>query len=446
MIQGYRTLFLPALCAALIGCSDTGREEATGKGNIRAINAVVGAPDVDFLIEERALGNVAYKSSMAVQQYDDLGYDFRFQVSLPGSSDPVVLDRQFLDVERDRDYVFVLDGTVDDPDMFLWDDALRQWDESETVFEMRFAHLSDTLGEIDVYFQAPDTDPVAGNQVATLANGERSDVMEFPEGEYRLTLTPAGDPQTILYRSADREIAAASTDVMIAFDPDPSLTGDVNVRHVSGAGASSELTDPRFRAQARFIHAAFGTGNVDVAEAGEFSPPLVADLAFGESTADVDLAGGETEYTFTAAGNMGATLLEETLTNTTGLHYTRILAGPPDDLAVINQTASRRPFATNPRLGIIHAASNFEELDVYLLPAGEPITDNNPGSSDVPFGTASSLSSLQSDNYELTLTLPDEDTIVGGPVALDLAAGDVVQALFLDTADPNVAEIVLLTP
>lgn len=446
MIQGYRSLLLLALSTVLIGCTESDREEATGKANIRAVNAIVGAPNVNFLIEERQLDNIAFKSSMAAQQYDDLSYDFRFELTLPGASGTMVLAEEFVDVEADRDYVFVLDGTVAAPSIRLWDDAITQWDGSESVFELRFAHLADTVGEVDVYFGEAGTAPVAGNQVATLGNGDRSDPMEFPAGDHQVTLTPAGDPQTILYRSGERTFAGATTDDVVVFDRDPSITGNVNVRHITGAGSSTELPDERFPPQVQFVHAAFNAGNVDIAEDGDFNPPLVADLAFGERTADTDVTAGAVEYTYTAAGNMGATLIEEELTNAVGLYYNRVLIGSPDDLDIINQPSSRRPFTTNPRLAIMHAAANFENLDVYLLPTGESIADNSPSSPDFAFGTASGMTSVATDEYELTLTLPDEETVVAGPVSLDLAAGDVVQALFLDTADPNVAEILVYSP
>ena len=39
MIQGYRSLLLLALSALFIGCTESDREEATGKANIRAIRS-----------------------------------------------------------------------------------------------------------------------------------------------------------------------------------------------------------------------------------------------------------------------------------------------------------------------------------------------------------------------------------------------------------------------
>jgi len=440
MNQGYRYLLLLLMSLALLGCAESNREKATGKANIRAINAVVGAPSVNFLIEERNLDAVPFKNALA-QRFDDLSYDFRFELRLPGGTAPKVLARQFADVAANHDYVFVLDGTVANPQIRLWDTEERQWDGSETVFEIVLAHLNDTLGPVDVYFAAPGTQPVAGNEVATLDNGERAAPMEFSGGDYELMLTPAGDPQTVLYTSGSRSWQSAATSDVIIFDKDPTVTGDVNLRQVTAGGNSVELSDPRFPPQAQFINAAFGSGNIDIAEDGEFNPPLVTDLAFGERTADIDVSPAAADYTYTAAGNMGAILLEDTQTNLSGLHVNRLLVGPPGDLAVISTTSARRPFSTNPRFALTHAAANFDNVDVYLLPAGNSVADSNPTSPNVPFGFASGMGSVAADSYELSVTLPGEKTVVAGPLALELAAGDVVETVILDSADPNAAQI-----
>ncbi|MDH3552622.1 MAG: hypothetical protein OER22_08415, partial [Gammaproteobacteria bacterium] len=58
---------IPAVCMAAVclgACSNESKlPVATGKGNIRAINAIPSAPAFSFLIEERLIGSVDYRAS-----------------------------------------------------------------------------------------------------------------------------------------------------------------------------------------------------------------------------------------------------------------------------------------------------------------------------------------------------------------------------------------------
>lgn len=442
MTIAHRPILLSlAACLLAAGCADSSLEEATGKADLSAINASVSAPEIQFFLEERNLGNVAFKASTPAQEFDDLNYTVNFDVQVPGETERRRLVSMDVDVQPDRNYVFVFTGSVGNPGMLLWDTAERQWEGNETVFEMGFAHLSPAAGAVDVYFAAPGTAPAAGNAVGTLANGERLDAADFPEGDYVLILTPAGDPQTTLYMSGTRTYNAATTDTLVLFDTDPSTTGDLNVRLVSNTGAATELPDPRFPPEVRVLHATFGLGNIDIAEDGDFNPPLIADLAFGELTPDTVVAAGAVDYTVTAAGNMGAILAEEELTNLAGGHFNRTLVGPVDEPVFASSASGRRPFSTSARLAFTHAASNFETVDIYLLQAGESVADNNPSSINIPFKFTSGLSSLVAGDYEMSLTPNGEKTLIAGPIAIDLANGDVVDIYVLDTVDPNVADV-----
>ena len=43
------------------GCAEGTRPEATGKGLVRGIHAIVDAPELTFLIEEKNIGGVGYR-------------------------------------------------------------------------------------------------------------------------------------------------------------------------------------------------------------------------------------------------------------------------------------------------------------------------------------------------------------------------------------------------
>ena len=95
---------------ALFGCSDTQRLEATGKSAVRGINALVDSPEISFLIEERSIGGVSFKGVAGFAEYDDLTYNFNFDILLTGDTEATRLGSQFIDVVVDHEYTVVLSG------------------------------------------------------------------------------------------------------------------------------------------------------------------------------------------------------------------------------------------------------------------------------------------------------------------------------------------------
>ena len=92
---------------AIVGCgSGSSLPEATGKGVIRMINAIPTSPEIGFLIEERALDSVPYKSNSSPGRWDDLSYTFNFEISRPLQTENTRIASRPLDVIRDVEYTF----------------------------------------------------------------------------------------------------------------------------------------------------------------------------------------------------------------------------------------------------------------------------------------------------------------------------------------------------
>lgn len=440
----YRLLLLTLACLAGSACVESSREDATGKASLRGVNGIVDAPDVAFKIEERSLGTVAYGATTPVRRFDDLTYNFNFDASIPGEEQQRRLATRFLDVILDTAYLFVLSGTVSNAEIVLWEQPERQWNGSESVFELNFAHLNNTAGPVDVYFAAAGVAPAAGNAVATLTRGERLGPSEFAGGDYVLSVTPANDPQTILYSSTTRSYTAATTSTILLLDRNPSRTAELTVRQITAAGDSVDMFDPRFPPQGRVLHAAAGIGNVDLAENGDFGALVASDVALGEITADAPLTAGTNTYTFTDTGNQGAIILEREQIIGDGLYENLILTGSAAAPGALNTISQRRPFATSGRIDFVHAAAAFDTIDIYLLPAGESIDDAAPTSPQFPFGFTTGLAAIVADNYEITVALAGEKTVLAGPLAVDVANRDVLEIFVIEAADPNAVDVVIV--
>ena len=70
-----KRIIIALACTATLliaGCTgDSQFPEPTGKGGVRAINAIPGSPVVTFRIEERSLGTLSYTESSTPDLYDD---------------------------------------------------------------------------------------------------------------------------------------------------------------------------------------------------------------------------------------------------------------------------------------------------------------------------------------------------------------------------------------
>ncbi len=294
-----------AVVAAVSGCSESAREAATGKSNIRGINAIVTAPEVSFLIEERGLGNVDFKDNSGFNSFDDLSYDFNFDLFLPGVLTATRLTTQFIDVLADHEYTVVLTGTIANPSSLFWEDPVREWSGTETIFEIFFAHLAPSMGELDVYFATTGTVPVLGQAVGSVSNGGRLPALEFEAAQYELILTRKDVPATIVFQSVPLA-AAAQTQVLVAvFDPDPSVLGNVGVNFIAHNGGSSILSDINFPPQVRTLHAALDIVNFDGYFNSDFANIIYSDIRFQELSPYAEVFDATTLLTLTPVGRSG---------------------------------------------------------------------------------------------------------------------------------------------
>ena len=429
--------------AALIACSvESSLPNATGKGSIRAINAIKNSPSIAFLIEEQQLSAVAYKNSTTAERYDDLEYRFNVEVQFAGESTPRRVASQLLDVVADKDYIFLISGSLANPTMTLWEGDQRNWDDGATVFETRFAHTAKSLGDIDVYFAASGVAPVLGEERGTLSFGQIIPAAEFPAGDYVLIMTASGDPSTIYFSSDTIPITAQSTLLFTVFDADANDTGPLSVRVYTDSGATSPISDPDYPPTLRFIHASMALATADVYNEETLTTPILTSHAFGGISADIPVAAGNNSLTYTAAGNSGAILFENTVNAFGGTHSAVVIIGADvDSLGAVTFVPNRSPVDTFITFSFMNAAANHPSVDVYIVAADADITDQLPLLPSNFFGNAPTLAGLNAGSYDLYLTDSAEQTVLAGPVRIDAALGDVINIIALDTVDPATAQI-----
>ena len=412
-----RTLFAIFAIAIIAGCGgDSALPVATGKGSIRMINAIPTSPEIGFLIEERVLDGVAYKSNSTPQDWDDLTYTFNFEISRPRQLESGRIASQFLDVVRDIEYTFVVRGSVDAPVVDIWQIPEREFSGTDTVFEMRAGHAADALGTVDVYLGLASAAPDLGNLVATLAPGEVSAPADVEPDTFVITVTSAGDPADIIYRSGSTPILSNQSVLITVFEGDANDTAPVTVRVFNQTGASSAVPDARFPPTARFVHATTQLGTSDLYDDEALQNRIVANLAFGDITGDIDMGVGEIPITATALA---------------------------DEVNGAQVPVDRRSIETVARLTFFHSASNHEFVDLYLVESGTSIEDVLPRQIALGYGLQSAALGFTAGSYDLYITTSGEKTVLDGPISLEATLGDVFEAVLLDRVDPALAEFKL---
>ena len=440
-VLGIAALFGAAL---LTGCGgDSTLPEATGKGRIRAINAIETAPNIDFLIEERLVGSAAFKDSTNASEFDDLDYTFNFEVLLPTGRERVA--SQFLDVVADRDYTFVISGSLDSPTITLDETDIREFAASDTVFEMRFAHFGSVLGDVDVFFDAPGVAPALDQQVARLSAGSISDPADFAEGDYVLIYTAAGDPGTVLFTSDTLTLPAQTAATIAVFDADANDLDQVSVRSFTAAAGSARIADVNVMPTIRFFHASMALATADIyADDVTMTPPIVMGQAFGEFSDDIPLPSGLSTLTYTGAGDTATILFEQEVAITQGTRNNFYVIGEMDALEPIITIVDRRPVETLVKFSLLHAAFNHDIIDFYLVDAGADITDLSPLLFGLPAGTQPLQSTFQPGSYDIYVTVAQEKTVLAGPTRLDVELGDIVDLIILDNTDPAIADLLFV--
>ena len=443
---------LTALLAAAMGIAGCAKESdlptPTGEGSVRAINAIPTSPNINFLIEERFLNAIVFKTVSSSSTWDDLDYTFNFEAVLAGDSQATRIASQYVDFVDGTEYTMLLTGALDAPDITLWEWSTREWTGDETVFEIRFGNAAASLGPIDAYVLDPGSAPALGNQSGTVAFKEISDAQEFEAQEVIIVLTPAGDDSTILFQSKPIRPIAGLSYIVSTFETDANDTGPVSVRLMNtGTGSSGRLVDINSSATGRFFHASINVEAVDIYVDDPLTAPIVAGHAFGDITGDVDIPDGEVPITYTASGNTGAIIVDVDRGILEGGRVNFYLARDPDGDEVLTVAqVDRRSIETQARISIANTAANHPEVDIYLVPAGEVIDERLPT---VPSLRTQSLPvsfPVFANDYDIYVTEPDEKTVLLGPEPITLQLGDVVETVIYDTVDPATPDWVIVPP
>lgn len=430
----------------LAACSvESDLPEASGKANLRMINAVPTSGEIVFVIEERSLGTASYPGITTTSSFDDLTYNFNFDVIYAGEAGPRRVATQFLDVIVDRDYTFFVSGSLANPTITVWEDDIRSFDDGSTAFASKFVHASaSTPGELDFYFADPAVAPAAGEHVARLSAGEVSTRSDFAPGDYVLTVTTSGDPGDVIYQSGAVSFVAGNEFFTTLFDGDANNNSPLIAYALAVNGSEAPLLDASIPATVEFVNVSPDLGASDIYDDEALTSLRIVDHDYLDVEAEIDVATGTNDFFYTPTGDTSAVTLEGTLTANSGLRYRLYAQGVSGAYVTSSVRPDYKSLETMAKLTLYHGANNFELLDMYVLEAGDTVDENLPIRAAIGQGTQTLNTPLATGSYDLYLTEFNDKTVLAGPYRLDLVLGDIVDMVAVDTVDPAVLDILFL--
>jgi hypothetical protein len=419
---------------------------------VRPINAIPGSPPIGFLIEERLLTNVPYKSSGNTVRYDDLDYFFNFEVQFPEQADRTRVAREPLKVVADQEYSFVISGLLSAPTITIWEKELRSWLPSETVFSVQFGHTAESLSDIDIYFAPPGIDPVIGEERGTLSFTQVLPAIELESGEYVITIASAAgaetvfNPATIIYQSDTITVPQITSLLYSIFDGDANDTSPWAVRTIDVSGISVTTPTANDAPTTQFVQASTALAAADIYDNETLTDPIVTNHNYTDVTEDIVMEAGLATVTYTAVDNVGAILFEDTAGVVSGGH-TRfvVVGGDIESLSAVNFVLDRSSVDTFGKFSILNASANFPVVDTYIIEGDPGITDILPRLLGLTLGSGQTTVTLDSASYSMYITPFAEKTILAGPIPLDVALGDVIDVTILDVVgDPTIVEALFI--
>lgn len=437
------------LALVLSACgADSSLPVASGKGSIRAINAIETSSAVSFLIEERTIDTADFRQATALAEYDDLEYNFNFDVLFLGDSARTRVATRHLDVVADTDYIMVLTGTLANASVALWESPERVFQDTDTVFEARFAHTADSLGPVDFYFAPAGTAPVLGEEVGTLNFGEILSAVDYAAGDYVFTVTTSGNPGDVLFVTDASTFLAATQYTISIFDGGANTFAPIIGRAFTvGSGAISgtvTLPDVNYPATVEFINGSLELGTVDIYDDDMQTSLIVDDLAHTDISAELNLASGANDISFTPFDANNPILIDQTVNFFPGLRGRVVAYGTAGAFSAIAYNPDRRPVDTQAKLQFLNSASNFPFLTIFAVNAGDPLENQLPIVSTLTSGTVSAIVPMPAGSFDLYIREFGGTVDLAGPIRMDLSLGDVVSTALFDNVDPAVIDFQLL--
>jgi|GEM_PF-4533402 len=372
-------LAVTALATTLIaGC---GGDRSFPTADLRIIHAGSDAPLINVRANGTPLGmaqGLAFAKATALLPVRPDVYSMAVDgVLLDGSIDELLAPMDVL-LNAGNNTTLVVMGKIDGGTFALKKVDTPRANIAADSSRIQLVHAAtNTLGDVDVYVTAPGAALVTAD--ATVAWGQASAAWTLAAGEYQIRATAAGTQTPVIFDSGPVDLLGGTDLMLVAVDNyGPSSALKLLVSSATGQGAT--IFDQRAVTELRLVQAAAGITAADVsASSAEFPAGGFVESNIGSrSTVEVKDLVAASDYIFTVNETGSADILRTTdaLSLEADNYYTAVVAGDVpspgnSELIFLLNKDDRRSVVGEARLRFIHAASQEEELVLFITKAGE---------------------------------------------------------------------------
>ncbi|HET8696457.1 MAG TPA: DUF4397 domain-containing protein, partial [Gammaproteobacteria bacterium] len=357
-------LGLAMLALALTACN--GGRKALPDTTVRVVNVVPRLFTLDFRREESTASTLPFKSG-SVFTYDEDTYDFNVDAlnGNTGAQQRVLSFPQQVLAGNTYTFVFYDTGTS------VGQVTLQAADIPANATDTQVDVVNAATGQppMDFYLTPTNSGIVGATPLGTLPFLEHVAARRMPADSYEITITAAGDPSTVLFKSQSLNLPAGRYSSFVIAAEAGASNNPISVVAIGDvAGSFVNVNAP---ASLRVINAAADQGPRDIAVDGQFSPPLFAAVPFATATAyaPVPTSSG-LKFNVTPPGNPGTLELDAALSTGPTVQYTVLVSGMPGALSQVNFVDDNRRIPAVGKIRFYNAAPQIPSIDFFVVTPG----------------------------------------------------------------------------
>ena len=405
-----------SLLLVLYGCgSEEGFDEnqIAPRGFLRIVHAIPEAPEISSTLQIQRLGTLDYgEFSTNIAVLPDIDREFNLTYYDGDSVQDLLTDT--LHVEIDYLVTVVIAGTMAEPQLIIVEDPSPVIEEGSEDSELLIVHASSQApSSIDLFLTTGD-DPPAEPRTQLSHFQATEKIVVPPNAAYRLRYASTGTDD-ILWDSGEFEIMAQTQGLMLITDH-------------SGPGSHSGRILPlasqntlSFPSEELPSAARFANMMADAPDEVDFyinDQLTETGIQFQETGGFHDYASAEIiTVKVTETDTPENVYLERQITLHSGNWHTITIYGPLDDARIALSLDHFRRIQNRVTLSLNNYSPSLGNLNAYVVPPGENYTDLTP--INLLLGTSNS-GILYANDYDLTITPADSQTIDSGPHPLSM--------------------------
>lgn len=371
----------------------------------------------------------------ASARFDSGEYDFHVESREAGTLNAIRELTLTENLSSELDYSFVAVAPGGNPQILLVDTP--PFDPTSSMARLSFIAAHPDLGPVDVYLQAAGTSLPAVVANGSVSYGETELSFTVPIQPLHIFLTPAGDPNTILYESIELNFNAGSSNVLVIHGTGAQLASDIAVS-ITGSTAL-RIAQLGVDSVVRVAQGSDDRLARDVL-VDDDTTPLFPAQAFGVLSDYMPVSPGTRTLSLTPVGAPGTVETSFDFPALSGRSYIAAFAGNT------TEGITGRAFLEDPRrivrqasISFLNIAGLFNNVYIYVRPPGTAINTVFPS---LELASAAfAARSFQPGNYEVTIQDSITAAILAGPIPVSFADSGVYGMLLRNGADSLTVEI-----